>query len=89
VEPEDAITIAARQKLKLELLRYASKNTYPEDIENPEELERQKKSIICCVENHPKEFEAFCRGLIMIRYDFSESAITETVKAILRERDEL
>jgi hypothetical protein len=79
-EPEDdAITYSAKQVYRV----HRKISPYPNDIEEPEELseyiERAKESL----KEYPKEAEAYCRGWVMVRSNYSERAIISTINTIL------
>ena len=82
-EPEDAITFSAKENYKIN--RQVLKAIYPEDIEEPEKLEKYKGRATKVVENYPKQAQAYCRGFIMLQNNYSEKAITATVKALLKD----
>lgn len=82
-EPEDAITYSAKENYKIN--RQVLKAIYPEDIEEPEKLEEYKGRATKVVENYPKQAQAYCRGFIMLQNNYSEKAITATVKALLKD----
>ena len=82
-EPEDAITYSAKENYKIN--RQVLKAIYPEDIEEPEKLEKYKGRATKVVENYPKQAQAYCRGFIMLQNNYSEKAITATVKALLKD----
>lgn len=82
-EPEDAITYSAKENYKIN--RQVLKAIYPEDIEEPEKLEEYKERATKAVESYPKQAQAYCRGFIMLQNNYSEKAITATVKALLKD----
>lgn len=79
----DAITFSAKENYKIN--RQVLKAIYPEDIEEPEKLEEYKGRATKVVENYPKQAQAYCRGFIMLQNNYSEKAITATVKALLKD----
>ena len=82
-EPEDAITFSAKKNYTIN--RQVLKAIYPEDIEEPEKLEEYKGRATKVVEKYPKQAQAYCRGFIMLQKNYSEKAITATVKALLKD----
>jgi len=82
-EPEDAITYSARENYKIN--RQVLKAVYPEDIEEPEELEEYKERATKAVESYPKQAQTCCRGFTMLQNNYSERAIAATVKALLKD----
>jgi hypothetical protein len=53
--------------------------------EEPEKLEEYKEWATKAVESYPKEAQAYCRGFTMLQNNFSERAITATVKVLLKD----
>ena len=82
-EPEDAITFSAKENYTIN--RQVLKAIYPEDIEEPEKMEKYKGRATKVVEKYPKQAQAYCRGFIMLQNNYSEKAITATVKALLKD----
>lgn len=85
-EPEDAITYSAKENYKTN--RQVLKAIFPEDpedIEEPEKLEEYKERATKVVESYPKEAQAYYRGITMLLNNYSEKAITATVKALLKD----
>ena len=80
-EPEDAITYSAKENYKIN--RQVLKAIYPEDIEEPGELEEYKERATKAVNSYPKEAQAYCRGFTMLQNNFSERAIIATLKKML------
>jgi len=81
-EQEDAITYSAKENYKIN--RQVLTTIYPENIEEPDELNKYKERATKAVESYPKEAQAFCRGISMLQNNYSERAITATVKELLK-----
>ena len=82
-EPEDAITFSAKENYTIN--RQVFTRIYPEDTEEAEKLEKYKERATKAVKSYPKEAQAYCRGFIMLQNNYSEKAITATVKALLKD----
>jgi hypothetical protein len=79
--PEDAITYSAKETYRLN--RQVFTTIYPNDIEEPEKLSEYKERVEQNLKGYPKEAEAYCRGWVMAKSNYSERAIIATINTIL------
>ena len=54
-------------------------------IEEAKNIEEYKERVNKAINKYPKETEAYCRGWAMITNNYSERAILETAKKILKD----
>ncbi len=81
---EDAISFSAKKNYeRIKNLYHSEEDITPE--EEAKKIEEYKERVTKVINDYPKETEAYCRGFIMIRNNFSERAIVETAKKILKD----
>ncbi len=83
-EPEDAISYSAIENHKLHRkYLYSDEKLTPE--EEAKKIEEYKERVTKAVRDYPKEAEAYFRGWTMLKNNYSERAILETAKKILKD----
>lgn len=84
MKPEDAISYSAIENHKLHRkYLYSDEKLTPE--EEAKNIEEYKERVNKAINKYPKETEAYCRGWAMITNNYSERAILETAKKILKD----
>lgn len=83
-KPEDAISYSAIENHKLHRkYLYSDEKLTPE--EEAKKIEEYKERVTKAVRDYPKEAEAYFRGWTMLKNNYSERAILETAKKILKD----
>jgi len=84
MKPEDAISYSAIENHKLHRkYLYSDEKLTPE--EEAKNIEEYKERVNKAINKYPKETEAYCRGWAMLKNNYSERAILETAKKILKD----
>ena len=84
MQPEDAISYSAIENHKLHRkYLYSDEKLTPE--EEAKNIEEYKERVNKAINKYPKETEAYYRGWAMITNNYSERAILETAKKILKD----